>query len=96
MSERFTVETGAEGTYIIYDNQGPDENYFHLGNDERDIRALCELINSMDDNVKALEEHNHRLVGIVIKQNEIIHKMPMEEIQQIRDNWKEYNENYFK
>lgn len=35
-------------------------------------------------------------MGIVIKQNEIIHKMPMEEIQQIRDNWKEYNENYFK
>ena len=94
MSERFIMGE-SENQHIIYDNEGIDD-YYHLGNDTRDVKALCIALNDMDDKVKALEEHNHILVGIVIKQNEIIHKMPMEEIQQIRDNWKEYNENYFK
>ena len=55
VKKRFEVETGAEGTYIIYDNQGPDENYYHVGNDERDVKALCELLNELSEENKRLD-----------------------------------------
>ena len=50
--KRFNVEESTENRLIIYDNQGIDD-YYHLGNDERDVKALCEMLNEFhDDNLQ--------------------------------------------
>ena len=56
MSEkRFTIEE-SENQLIIFDNGVSDETYFHLGNDERDVKYVCDLLNEQQSTIKHLEE----------------------------------------
>ncbi len=50
--KRFTLEK-SENQDTIYDNECIDD-YYHLGNDTRDVKALCKLLNE-------LHEENHQL-----------------------------------
>ena len=43
--KRFEVGE-SENQFTIFDNEGVDD-YYHLGNDERDVRALCNLMNEL-------------------------------------------------
>ena len=43
--KRFEVDE-SENQFTIFDNEGADD-YYHLGNDERDVRALCKLMNEL-------------------------------------------------
>lgn len=55
MSEkRFTIEE-SENQLIIFDNGVSDETYFHLGNDERDVKYVCDLLNEQSERIKSLE-----------------------------------------
>lgn len=55
MSEkRFTIEE-SENQLIIFDNGVSDETYFHLGNDERDVKYVCDLLNRQQDTISRLE-----------------------------------------
>ncbi|MBQ6345147.1 MAG: hypothetical protein IJI42_05540 [Methanobrevibacter sp.] len=56
MSEkRFTIEE-SENQLIIFDNGISDETYFHLGNDERDVKYVCDLLNEQQDTIEQLEK----------------------------------------
>ena len=52
-NKRFTMEE-SEGQDTIYDNEGLDD-YYHLGNDTRDVKALCDLLNKQEDKLKRIE-----------------------------------------
>ena len=55
MSEkRFTIEE-SENQLIIFDNGVSDETYFHLGNDERDVKYVCDLLNEQQNIISKLE-----------------------------------------
>lgn len=53
-NKRFTIEK-SEGQYIIYDWEGLDD-YYHLGNDTRDVKALCDLLNKQEEQIKKIEQ----------------------------------------
>ena len=58
MSEkRFTIEE-SENQLIIFDNGVSDETYFHLGNDERDVKYVCDLLNEQQEHITHLEDTN--------------------------------------
>ena len=58
MSEkRFTIEE-SENQLIIFDNGVSDETYFHLGNDERDVKYVCDLLNEQQEHITYLEDTN--------------------------------------
>ena len=52
--ERFTIEE-SENQLIIFDNGVSDETYFHLGNDERDVKYVCDLLNKQQNIISKLE-----------------------------------------
>ena len=54
--KRFYVSE-SENQLSIYDNEGLDD-YYHLGNDERDVKGICELLNE-------LFEHNLHLQRLI-------------------------------
>lgn len=47
MTERFTVEE-SEKQLTIYDYNGLDD-YYHLGNDTRDVKGICNLLNELHE-----------------------------------------------
>ena len=53
--KRFTIEE-SENQLIIFDNGVSDETYFHLGNDERDVKYVCDLLNNQQDIIKKLQD----------------------------------------
>ena len=54
MSEKlFTIEE-SENQLIIFDNGVSDETYFHLGNDERDVKYVCDLLNKQQADLNYL------------------------------------------
>lgn len=56
MSEkRFTIEE-SENQLIIFDNGVSDETYFHLGNDERDVKYVCDLLNEQQSTIVHLRK----------------------------------------
>lgn len=56
MSEkRFTIEE-SENQLIIFDNGVSDETYFHLGNDERDVKYVCDLLNELAEENEQLKQ----------------------------------------
>lgn len=63
MTERFTVEE-SENQLTIYDYNGLDD-YYHLGNDTRDVKSLCRLINELHEeneaNKKIIKEQKKKL-----------------------------------
>lgn len=50
----------SEGQNTIYDNEGLDD-YYHLGNDTRDVKALCDLLNEQEKRIQELEKENGEL-----------------------------------
>ena len=78
-SKRFEVEDNVN-QFIIYDNEGVDD-YYHLGNDERDVKALCEMLNEFHDDtlqlksllkdaeeeIKTLKKSNQQLMGSLVE-----------------------------
>ena len=44
--KRFYVSE-SENQLTIYDNEGLDD-YYHLGNDERDVKGICNLLNEQE------------------------------------------------
>ena len=51
--KRFEVGT-SENQDTIFDNEGPDD-YYHLGNDTRDVKALCKLLNELHEENQQLK-----------------------------------------
>ena len=64
MTEKRFEVGDSENQYIIFDNEGPDD-YYHLGNDERDVKALCKLMNELQEDqleeIQALKAQNKEL-----------------------------------
>lgn len=52
--KRFYVSE-SENQLTIYDNDGLDD-YYHLGNDERDVKGICKLLNEQQDTINKLQE----------------------------------------
>lgn len=52
--KRFTIEE-SENQLIIFDNGVSDETYFHLGNDERDVKYVCDLLNEQQTTISSLQ-----------------------------------------
>lgn len=50
--KRWTLEE-SENQDTIYDNEGLDD-YYHLGNDTRDVKAICDVLNEYDKTVTYL------------------------------------------
>ena len=62
MSEkRFTIEE-SENQLIIFDNEGLDD-YYHLGNDERDVKGICKLLNEQQVTIEQLKKDKAILNG---------------------------------
>ena len=57
--KRFYVSE-SENQLTIYDNEGLDD-YYHLGNDERDVKGICKLLNEQQATVQLLKEENEQL-----------------------------------
>lgn len=57
--KRFEVGE-SENQYIIFDNEGADD-YYHLGNDERDVKSLCKLMNELLEEPAKLKETVNQL-----------------------------------
>ena len=51
--KRFEVGT-SENQDTIFDNEGPDD-YYHLGNDTRDVNDLCKLLNELHEENQQLK-----------------------------------------
>lgn len=52
--KRFYVSE-SENQFVIYDNEGLDD-YYHLGDDERDVKGICNLLNSLaEENAEFLQ-----------------------------------------
>ena len=60
MAKRFTVER-SENQDTIFDYDGVDD-YYHLGNDTRDVIDLCKLLNELHEENLELKKDNSRLV----------------------------------
>ena len=54
MSEKRFIVEESENQLIIYDNDGIDD-YYHLGNDERDVKAICCLLNEQQATIEQLK-----------------------------------------
>ena len=48
--KRFYVSE-SENQLTIYDNEGLDD-YYHLGNDERDVKGICKLLNEQQATIQ--------------------------------------------
>lgn len=66
--KRFYVSE-SENQLTIYDNEGLDD-YYHLGNDERDVKGICDLLNQLH------QENEHLIIGNknLMKKNEQLKK----------------------
>ena len=51
--KRFYVSE-SENQLTIYDNEGLDD-YYHLGNDERDVKGICKLLNEQQATISSLQ-----------------------------------------
>lgn len=83
--ERFSVEDNINN-FIIYDNDGIDD-YYHLGNDERDVKAICKLLNKFyDDNLqlKVLLHEAEEEINNLKKSNQLLMETHMD--QESEDN----------
>ena len=65
IEKRFEVGY-SENQDTIFDNEGVDD-YYHLGNDTRDVNALCERLNEYEEKVVYLE-HKLKEYDIIAKQ----------------------------
>ena len=61
--ERFEIGE-SENQDTIFDNEGPDD-YYHLGNDTRDVKALCKLLNELSEENQQLKKENHQLKHLI-------------------------------
>lgn len=61
MAKRFTVGE-SENQDTIFDYDGIDD-YYHLGNDTRDVIDLCKLLNELHEENLELKKDNSRLVN---------------------------------
>lgn len=52
--KRFYVSE-SENQLFIYDNEGLDD-YYHLGNDERDVKGICKLLNEQQAEIERLQK----------------------------------------
>ena len=52
--KRFYVSE-SENQLTIYDNEGLDD-YYHLGNDERDVKGICKLLNEQQATINKKKE----------------------------------------
>ena len=52
--KRFYVSE-SENQLTIYDNEGLDD-YYHLGNDERDVKGICNLLNEQQAEIERLQK----------------------------------------
>lgn len=73
----------SENQDTIFDNEGPDD-YYHLGNDTEDVKALCKLLNELheENQLNKLQEENKQLKKI-IKENTKTINQSSEENQQL-------------
>ena len=86
IEKRFTIEE-SENQLIIFDNGVSDETYFHLGNDERDVKYVCDLLNELFNENDILKQ-KLKTKSIVNKQYEEM-KGLQKENEQLRQMIKE-------
>ena len=76
--KRFYVSE-SENQLTIYDNEGLDD-YYHLGNDERDVKGICDLLNYQD---RLIEEQHDEIINWTKKYVGI--KKENEQLKKARD-----------
>lgn len=86
MSEKRFIVEESEHQLIVYDNDGLDD-YYHLGNDERDVKGICDLLNGFhDDNLqlKKLLQEAEDEIDRLKKSNQLLMETHMD--QESEDN----------
>lgn len=75
MTDRFEVDIGDKGL-MIYDNDGIDD-YYYLGNDTKDVKALCTLLNELHEKNKLNElyEENKQLKHIIKENSKLVNEL---------------------
>lgn len=75
IEKRFEVGT-SENQDTIFDNEGIDD-YYHLGNDTRDVQALCTLLNELHEKNKLNElyEENKQLKHIIKENSKLVNEL---------------------
>ena len=71
--KRFYVSE-SENQLTIYDNEGLDD-YYHLGNDERDVKGICKLLNEQQAIITEQEEHIELLTKTIERMIKKINKI---------------------
>ena len=66
----------SENQDTIFDNEGPDD-YYHLGNDTEDVKALCKLLNELheENQLNKLQEENQQLKKIIKENSKAINQL---------------------
>lgn len=92
--KRFYVSE-SENQLTIYDNEGLDD-YYHLGNDERDVKGICKLLNEQQSSINQLKaekiklnEENKRLNAF------LVHKCFAEEYIRWKREDEQFEENIY-
>ena len=75
MTARFEVGY-SENQDTIFDNEGVDD-YYHLGNDTKDVKALCTLLNELHEKNKLNElyEENKQLKHIIKENSKLVNEL---------------------
>ncbi len=66
----------SENQDTIFDNEGVDD-YYHLGNDTKDVKALCTLLNELHEKNKLNElyEENKQLKHIIKENSKLVNEL---------------------
>ena len=66
----------SENQDTIFDNEGVDD-YYHLGNDTKDVKALCTLLNELHEKNKLNElyEENKQLKNIIKENSKLVNEL---------------------
>lgn len=75
----------SENQDTIFDNESSDD-YYHLGNDTEDVKALCKLLNELheENQLNKLQEENKQLKKIIKENSKTINQLS-EENQQLKN-----------
>ena len=75
MTDRFEVGY-SENQDTIFDNEGVDD-YYHLGNDTKDVKAVCTLLNELHEKNKLNElyEENKQLKHIIKENSKLVNEL---------------------
>ena len=86
-NKRYTMEK-SEGQDTIYDWEGIDD-YYHLGNDTRDVKAICDTLNKQEETIQDLKTRNNRQYKLLKKITDYMYARDWKALEQMVEEWEE-------